>query len=108
MNHFREGFAAVYCNGFIYAIGGAGNQGLRTVEKYDLLTNTWMFASCLNIGRWHHGACVLNDKIYIVGGKKNRFGDVANRTECYNSSLDRWEIINGADNNYIRHSLVAL
>ena len=105
MNCFRAGFAAVYYNGFIYAIGGAG---LHTVEKYDLANNKWIIVSSLNMGRWLHGACVLQDKIYVVGGKKNLFGDAAKLTECYNCSFDQWEIIEGADDYHVHHSLVAL
>ena len=108
MNYSREKFAAVYCNGFIYAIGGDDEEDGLTVEKYDLTHNHWMVVSNLNVGRYHHGACVLSNKIYVVGGEKIDDGNAAEAMECYNPSIDQWEIIEGAVDDHTLHSLVAI
>ena len=109
MNCKRAGLVAVHCNGFIYAIGGDHEQGRRSVEKYDVANDQWMFVSSLNVGRCFHGACVLNDKIYVVGGSQSfSFLNPSKITECYNSSFDHWELIEGADNDCRMHSLIAL
>ena len=47
---------------------GKGNGFLKTVERYNPVTNTWTKRADLNIGRGYLGACVINGKIYIVGG----------------------------------------
>ena len=78
----RIGLDAVHSNGFIYAIGGDCEGTGRTVN------DQWMFVSSLNVGRWKHGACILNDKIYVGGDRKSLFGNVIKRMECYNSLLD--------------------
>ena len=109
MNCSREGLASVYCNGFIYAIGGDNEHDGHSVEKYDLANDQWMFVSSLNEGRYNHGACVLNDKIYVGGGRKNILGDAVKTMECYNSSVDQWKVIEEADaDDNVWHSLIAL
>ncbi|MEQ8175665.1 MAG: kelch repeat-containing protein [Syntrophomonadaceae bacterium] len=68
----------------IYAIGGlAGDASLKTVEVFDLANNTWTSTTPLSVGRWYHGAAVLDDKIYTCGGYM-RFGPYqAGNTNVY-------------------------
>ena len=53
-----------------FGLGGLGIRGdlLKTVERYNPETSTWTKRADLNIGRLCPGACVINGKIYIVGG----------------------------------------
>ena len=51
-----------------FGLGGYGDYFLKTVERYNPETNTWTKRADLNFGRFFHGACVINGKIYIVGG----------------------------------------
>jgi len=75
--------AAVY-GGKIYVIGGAGvhpgakavdihparpHRSLDANEVYDPATNTWEKRSPLPTARNHAIAGVVNDKIYIIGGR---------------------------------------
>jgi len=49
-------------------LGGYLKTYLKTVERYNPETNTWTQRADLNIGRNRPCACVINGKIYIVGG----------------------------------------
>ena len=68
MQTIRKSLAAVNCDGVVYAIGGQSpgihkSTTLKTVEKYDSLTNTWKYISDMNFKRYLHAACVLRNKI---------------------------------------------
>lgn len=55
--------------GEIYAVGGLhGETYLRSVERYDLLTNQWMLAGNLVVGRAGHRCATINGSIFAVGG----------------------------------------
>jgi len=51
-----------------FGLGGYGGNFLKTVERCNPETNTWKKRADLNIGRSRPGTCVINGKIYIVGG----------------------------------------
>jgi N-acetylneuraminic acid mutarotase len=67
----------------IYAIGGAKNpsysthelrptvpvENLATNEIYDTASNTWSPAQPMLTARNHHGAALIDGKIYVVGGR---------------------------------------
>jgi len=52
----------------LYKCFGLGGDFLKTVERYNSETNTWTKRADLNFARYCPGACVINGKIYIVGG----------------------------------------
>jgi len=51
-----------------FGLGGYEDDLLKTVERYNPETNTWTKRADLNTARYCPGACVINGKIYIVGG----------------------------------------
>jgi N-acetylneuraminic acid mutarotase len=67
----------------IYAIGGAKNpsystpelrptvpvENVATNEVYDTTTNTWSSVRPMLTARNHHGAALIDGKIYVVGGR---------------------------------------
>jgi N-acetylneuraminic acid mutarotase len=67
----------------IYAIGGAKNptystpelrptvpvENLATNEVFDIATGTWSPAASMLTARNHHGASLIDGKIYVVGGR---------------------------------------
>jgi N-acetylneuraminic acid mutarotase len=67
----------------IYAIGGAKNptystpelrptvpvENLATNEVFDIATGTWSPAAPMLTARNHHGASLIDGKIYVVGGR---------------------------------------
>ena len=109
----RTHLAAVSCNDMIYAIGGQCGEEIKTttktVEKFDLETNVWVFVSEMNTERNTHAACVMNGKIYAVGGFDSR-GMIVHTIECYNPLHDTWSIVGETSENLDlwHHAIVAL
>lgn len=60
--------AVVELNGLIYAMGGFnGELRLNSVERYDPATNQWSLIENMRYVRSDAHACVLDNKIYIIG-----------------------------------------
>jgi N-acetylneuraminic acid mutarotase len=88
----------VVLDGKIYAIGG--NKGTEnneipttTVEVYDPATDTWTPKADMNQPRKYLGACVLNNKIYVFGGKGGGHGNCVTwpwHVEVYDPVTDTW------------------
>ena len=68
----RKWFAAVNCNGIMFAIGEVSSEEsastTETVEKYIFTSGKWNYVCSLNIERRCHAAWVMSGKIYVVGG----------------------------------------
>ena len=107
----RRAFAAVNCNDRIYAIGGQCNTGnfilTNTVEEYDPTTDVWTYVSEMTHARSEHAACVLDDKIYVVGGMGND-NKAVNDIECYDPSCDEWTVVGTTVDSLRGHSLIAV
>ncbi len=79
----RGGLTATAHGTKIYAIGGARNptystpelrpsvpvENVTTNEVFDTATGTWSAANPMLTARNHHGASLIDDKIYVVGGR---------------------------------------
>jgi N-acetylneuraminic acid mutarotase len=68
----RGELSAVTIGGLIYAMGGTNSYILPTYDYnhiYDPQTNTWFAGASLPAPRSHHGAAVIDGKIYLVGGE---------------------------------------
>lgn len=70
MNTARDELSLVHANGYLYAIGGGGNDGenLRSVERYDLGLNRWEPVENMLIPRRAHSVVSLGSSIYVFGG----------------------------------------
>ena len=106
----RYAFAAVNCNGFIYAIGGTADNffsfSLKSVERYDSVSNTWSYVKEMKFQRRYPSACVMNGKIYVVGGMGN--GDAAvTKIECFEPSNNMWTEVGNTDKLF-HHAVIAL
>jgi len=78
----RSGFAAVALGDSLFVIGGKGLRGmLRSVEVYDLRTETWSFVDSLSTPRMDLTAQVVDGKIYAIGGKMGHAMQVTDRVE---------------------------
>jgi N-acetylneuraminic acid mutarotase len=73
----REGLSTSVINGKIYAIGGFSSSSsdyyytskfFSTVEEYNPATDTWSKKKEMPAARGVHSACVVNNRIYIIGG----------------------------------------
>jgi N-acetylneuraminic acid mutarotase len=98
----------------IYAIGGARNpsystpelrptvpvENLATNEVYDTVTGTWSSARPMLTARNHHGAALIDGKIYIVGGRVGStfiigLSTNVNTHEVYDAAKDTWSSVLG-------------
>ena len=106
----RSLVAVVNCDGVVYAIGGRSgtnkSTALKTVEKYDSSANTWKYVSDMNFQRSAHAACVLCNKIYVVGGL-DADGKAVTNIESYDPVYDTWSIV-GNTIEIWQHILVAV
>ncbi len=84
-------------DGKIYVIGGAGPvyQALRTVEVYDLATDTWTAKSEMSTARQGLSTSVVNGKIYAIGGGASSSSsymqvETFSTVEEYDPATDTW------------------
>ncbi len=68
----RHDLQAVAVGGKIYAISGAGYLTVDAVEIYDVETDTWTPGPPIPTKRGWLGADLLDNKIYVAGGKTIR------------------------------------
>jgi N-acetylneuraminic acid mutarotase len=81
-------------DGKIYVIGGTHGlstilQGLSTVEEYDPVTDTWTSKSDMPTRRWSLGTCVIDGKIYAIGGIVG-YPSISDAVEVYDPVTDTW------------------
>jgi N-acetylneuraminic acid mutarotase len=100
---------AATVNGKIYVIGGASvhpgssepavlptrpHRSVSAVEEYDPATNTWRARSPMPTARNHAAIGVVNNKIYVIGGRLGAaFIGVASNTDVveeYDPATDSW------------------
>ena len=109
----RAKFAAVSCDREIYVIGGIQKDDfgksvtMKSVEKYNPIQKSWTFVKDLNIERRSHAACVLNGRIFVVGGS-NKDCDALKSIEYYNPTNNDWTIVGETDTKLVGHALLAL
>jgi len=92
----RFAFASSVVNGKIYVIGGSplggipvGNGGvLSKVEEYDPVTDKWTKKAEMLTARMYLNTCVLNGKIYAIGGCSEK--NYALVIEEYDPITDKW------------------
>jgi len=85
-------------NGHIYAIGGfeSNTSMVKTIEKYDPLTNQWTYLASFPFYRCASGAACDNDgNIYAIAGASWDYsGPYENRwVEVYNPTTNTWNEI---------------
>lgn len=91
----RYGSSSAFCGGFLYSIGGwepsresdgPPDEAVKTVERYDPTTNTWLNVSPLpnEPERWVTAAS-LDDKIYVLC--------TSNTLVSYDPSQNTWDCV---------------
>lgn len=70
MNDRRRALATVSLPNGVYALGGYGDDYLKTVERYDSESNTWIYVESMKHDRCTHSAVTSSDcwYIYVIGG----------------------------------------
>ena len=64
----------VVCEGALYALGGASENGTTentdSIEKYDFQTDKWTEVDKMKERVRNHAACCLEGNIYLAGGRR--------------------------------------
>ena len=81
--------------GKIYAVGGVvtsqmGGSSVSTVEEYDPATESWTPKTDMPTARSYFSTCVVNGKIYAIGGTPGSGGGILSTLEEYNPATDTW------------------
>ena len=91
----RYGHSAIVHNNKFFVIGGDNYNGkLSSVEVYSIKTNQFSFVSSMNIGRADFGCCIVNSRLYVIGGIVDTENDKEIDTEdveIYDIENDVWE-----------------
>ena len=78
-------------DGKIYVIGGwDGNKMISTVEEYDPANDTWIQKADMPTRREDIGACMINGKIYAIGGYSPGAWVGLKTMEVYDPGTDTW------------------
>ena len=90
-----SGFAIAVYDEKIYVFGGSiGNGFVGNNEVYDPVTNSWETKASMPTPRADLTASVVNDKIYLIGGKKysntNPYFIETNVNEIYDPANNSW------------------
>ncbi|XP_077969944.1 kelch-like protein 25 [Styela clava] len=99
LNEARYQASATATEEGIYVVGGYDNNRgstLTTVEFRSSVTNTWMMLKPMKNARQFFSSCVIDKKVYVIGGN----GNPANIEE-YDPETEEWRIIEtiqGKDN----------
>nr|XP_014334449.1 PREDICTED: LOW QUALITY PROTEIN: kelch-like protein 26 [Bos mutus] len=96
MSEPRVLHAMVGAGGRIYALGGRMDHVDRcfdvlAVEYYVPETDQWTSVTPMRAGQSEAGCCLLDRKIYIVGGYNWRLNNVTGLVQVYNTETDEWE-----------------
>ncbi|PAA56878.1 hypothetical protein BOX15_Mlig006357g1 [Macrostomum lignano] len=94
------GFALVAFDNCLYAIGGGKHRksiGTKEVYCYNAEEQSWSKTAPLLGKRMYHSATVLNDYIYVFGGKAETFGGLSQKeaqlsVQRWNPSQESWTL----------------
>ena len=88
----RGGATAVKWGHYIYVFGGKAmnNKVLKSVERYDILTDTWDKKTVPDFDkpRYNAAAIVYDDKIYLIGGRDE--SSALKEVEVYDPVQNAW------------------
>jgi Response regulator containing a CheY-like receiver domain and an HTH DNA-binding domain len=91
MNTPRIGFASVINDNNIFVIGGtAEGKTLDTLERYDIVNDSWEILPAKPTAVSEADAVFLRGSIYVPGGKLGD-GSLTDVLEVYNLSTNDWE-----------------
>jgi N-acetylneuraminic acid mutarotase len=77
-------------DGIIYAIGG--DPFRDRLESYDPLRKMWKVLTPMPTARQHSNCCVVNDKIYVMGGITS-WTKETDKNEVYHPKTNTWQTV---------------
>jgi len=96
MPEARFALSTSVIDGKIYAIGGIvashmSGSAVSTVEEYDPATDSWTANADMPTARTYLSTCVVNGKIYAIGGTRGgSVTRVLSTVEAYDPAADTW------------------
>ncbi|XP_077289997.1 kelch-like protein 28 [Arctopsyche grandis] len=75
---------------FVSPQGHGANKPLRSVERYNIVMNSWTSVASMLAERYHHEAVVLDGNIYVIGGSDGN--TVLNTMEIYITKRNEWKL----------------
>uniref|UniRef100_A0A8C2I3W9 Influenza virus NS1A binding protein a n=1 Tax=Cyprinus carpio TaxID=7962 RepID=A0A8C2I3W9_CYPCA len=90
MHYARSGLGIAALNDRVITAGGYNREEcLRTVECYNMKTDSWSFIAPMRTPRARFQMAVLMGQLYVMGGS-NGHSDELSCGETYNPSADKW------------------
>ena len=87
-----DGAGVGVLGGVLYCVGGCSNTGaVKTVEKYDEVTNTWSLVAEMNHSRSDHGVVCHKGRLYAVGGHDGN--PSLSSMEMYDPVTNTWTLV---------------
>ncbi|XP_076368150.1 alpha-scruin-like [Tachypleus tridentatus] len=91
--------AGVYLHGRVYVFGGYNPlecvkdkmQITSTTLQYTLRSRQWRRRTDMRNTRAYHGATVMDERIFVIGGKDSD-GNILASVEVYQPEIDQWTI----------------
>ncbi|XP_077296166.1 kelch-like protein 1 [Arctopsyche grandis] len=89
MQQERKFFAVTVIDDQVFVMGGRNNKNelINSVERYDIVTNTWTNVDHMLTTRNGHEIAVVGKKIYAIEGWSS---DGLNTMEMYDTQQDKW------------------
>jgi uncharacterized protein (TIGR03437 family) len=86
--------SVAYLNGKVYVLGGypASRVTVRTVQVYDIATDTWRLTTQLPVGVNHSMPAVVGGKIYLIGGQTDANAAYVNVVQEYDPATETWRM----------------
>nr|XP_039247550.1 kelch-like protein 18 [Styela clava] len=90
LNEARYCASATATEEGIYIMGGynVNSNTIDSVEFRSSVTKTWMMLKPMKTARAEFGSCVIDDKVYVIGGNEN-----SANIEEYDPETKEWKII---------------
>ncbi len=84
----------IYVMGGLRTVGGVVNYtGLKTMEVYDVSTDTWDTTKAdMPTGRWGLSAVAFDGKIYVFGGTTGIGATVYASVQVYDPQTNTWMV----------------
>ena len=100
----RASAGVVAYNGKIYVVcgstGGHGASSERTTlfDEYDPITDTWTTLPNAPRARDHVHAVVINNKLYVAGGRNGELPDTVIEVDVYDFGTGQWSTLPSSSN----------
>uniref|UniRef100_A0AAV2KWJ9 BTB domain-containing protein n=1 Tax=Knipowitschia caucasica TaxID=637954 RepID=A0AAV2KWJ9_KNICA len=88
--------AMVSCGERVYAVGGRMDHVDRcfdvlALECYSPESDSWSALSPMRVGQSEAGCCLLQHRIYVIGGYNWHLNNVTSVVQVFNTRTDEWE-----------------